>query len=88
MSSTNVTQCQCILGFVWNSIMNLCVKDCSIIDGADSLNIINISQCVCLTNFIWSANGTCNLNISADPNLVNLVSGFVVRIFGNCSASY
>lgn len=88
VSPTNVTQCGCITGFIWNDILGKCVRNCAIIDGANILDSANISQCVCLTNYVWNSNGTCNLNLTAIPNAVNIVVGIYVRTFANCSTNY
>jgi hypothetical protein len=43
---------------------------------------------ICLNNYVWTSNGTCDLNMVADLNALNIVTGNVVRTFANCSSNY
>jgi hypothetical protein len=51
-SYSNVSECVCVAGFIWNSVLKRCTKNCSI-DGAEPLASIDPTKCVCVTNFIW-----------------------------------
>lgn len=69
-------ECNCKAGFIWNSTLSMCVKNCANIFYSLGLNQTNISSCSCLPNFYWhSINGQCYLNCSipnADGSIGNI----------------
>jgi hypothetical protein len=68
----NALTCACNSGFIFNSTFLTCVRDCSSINQAATLNTANTTQCVCLSGLFYNSvfnsatnpQGVCQRNCS------------------------
>jgi hypothetical protein len=54
-TNVNASACYCNSGFVFNSTLSECVRDCGSVNQAPTLNTTNTTQCVCSSGFFYNA---------------------------------
>jgi hypothetical protein len=90
----NASACYCNSGFVFNSTLSECVRDCGSVNQIPTLNTTDTTQCVCPSGFFYNNSfnsvstpqGVCQLNCSLFQRTISQSTSDPLAC--NCNPSY